>query len=282
MLEGQQRLAFERYVDARIEFLESRVDEMNRPNAGPPAEVIGAAPIQPEDSGVRVWLRIISSRPVLQTLAVFLLCTTAFCLIIEQRRVRNLEMGRDELRAAVVRTAQEIELLRQRVDTGTAPPAQHIQQLPPTPAPEKPLTTPKRDGRRLVTGSGPARQHAAHQASANRTTPESQSAGRRRTNEFSLSPSREFKRVGSLSVLLKAIDKQRRYASLTIATGTAEVDVQHLRLNQPVWVNASNYDQPLGLVIDRITATRVEGHLVEADNSRADLRTSRYRNYGTP
>src|SRR5438270_4302027 len=87
MLEADQRVAFERYMDARISFLESRFDEFNKPDVGPPDEAPDAAP--PEGgSQLKSWFVMANVRPVLQTLAVLLLCTTAFSLILEQARIR--------------------------------------------------------------------------------------------------------------------------------------------------------------------------------------------------
>jgi hypothetical protein len=94
-------------------------------------------------------------------------------------------------------------------------------------------------------------------------------------HEFSLAPSREFKRVGPLSVLVKSIDSQAHAVSLAIVSESVEVNVPLLRVDQPVWVHTA-HGHRVGLVADRITANRIEGHLIEAQ-SKADLRASGMR-----
>ena len=275
MLEGQQRLAFERYVDARIAFLESRFDEMNRPEADPGAP---AAPQPGNPSRIKEWLTVASSRPVLQTLAVLLLCSMSFSLVREQKRVRDLEVGRDKLLVALQQTEHAIELMRDRMDAAeprTAAPL--VQRTPPAGANR--VAT----GRR--TGAGqPAKRAVQQHTKQQKTngirasvpaTPARPSNGHT-PHDFSLPPSREFKRVGPLSVWVKSIDPKVRGVSLSIVSETVEVDVPLLKINEPVWVHTA-HGHLVGLVADRITATRLEGHLIDGENGKSDLRASRAR-----
>jgi len=275
MLEGQQRLAFERYVDARIAFLESRFDEMNRPDAD-----AAAAPAHPPGnrSRIKAWLTVASSRPVLQTLAVMLLCTMTFSLVREQKRVRDLESGRDELRAALQRTGHEVELLRERMDATEPRTASPRAQRTPAASANR-VSTARRAGsaqtiKRAVTQQPKRQLKTGTIRAATPPAPTRPSGGR--AHDFSLPPSREFKRVGPLSVWVKSIGPQARSVSLSIVSETVEVDVPLLKINQPVWVNTA-HGHRVGLVADRITANRLEGHLVEAENGKADLRASRTR-----
>lgn len=285
MLEGQQRLAFERYIDARIAFLESRFDEVNRPDGVP-----GAAPGAPaaadgnmEESKVKAWLSIASSRPALQTLAVMLLCTTALSLMRQQTRIRNLETERDELRSALLRTGHEVQQLRDRLDNSSpsSPLSKHIQKAPAAPEPLQPFMVPKRAKRHVPAQRNVAQQEPSRQAAKASRTPASIPASRRLEGRaisvFSLSPSREFKRVGPLAVLVRSIDHRKGTADLSIVSDTTQVDVQHLRLNQPVWLNLAHRDHRIGLVANRMTANRIEGRLVEAESSKPDLSASRMR-----
>jgi hypothetical protein len=276
MLEGHQRLAFERYVDARIAFLESRFDDMNRADGSSvaPGGLPQSASEPAPEGGIKAWLVAASSRPVLQTLAVVLLCAVSFSLTREQQRVRDLEKGREELRAALLRTVNEVQSLRQRLDApapgGSTPP--RIRPIPPAPAK---ATAPQR---RAGSKSTP-QQHAQAKGAPNRTAP-AESPARpteaRNSYEFSLAPSREFKRVGPLSVWLKSIDPQKNSASVAVVSETVQVDVQLLKPNQPVWIHTA-HGRRVGFVADRITRNRLDGHLVEADNGKSDLRDSRPR-----
>jgi len=281
LLEGRQRLAFERYIDARIAFLESRFDEINRPDTAAGAAAAGpaAAGGKAEVSTIKAWLLMVSGRPVLQTLAVMLLCTMAFSLMREQNRIRSLEAGRDELRAALVRTGREVQQLRARLDATPPPPppAQRAQHIP-APAPLKPFAVPRPAGRkpstqRSMTQSRPRQSDSTNRAQDSGAT--NRHLDGRPIFAFSLSPSREFKRVGPLSVLVKSVDPRKGVASLSIVSETIQMDVQHLKLNQPVWLNVALHDHALGLVANRITGNRVDGHLLEAESGKRDLGTSR-------
>jgi hypothetical protein len=280
MLEGQQRLAFERYVDARIAFLESRFDEMNRPETGGCAPHGAAATAEAEkESRIKSWVAVASSRPVLQTLAVLLLCTMSFSLMWEHKRVRELEARRDEIRAAPVQTGQEWQGPRQKLDPSkpAAAPAPLQQRTPSVPV--KHLGASTRVQRRA--SQPPTAQHARQQqkVSANRVPgrePAAQTAGVRASYDFSLARSREYKRVGPLSIWVKSIDPQTRSVSLSILSENIEVNVPSMKIDQPVWVRTA-HGHRVGLIADRITANRLEGHLIENSNGDADLRASRTR-----
>jgi hypothetical protein len=132
VLEGQQWLAFERYLESRMEFLEARFDESTRP---------GSVPVVPrasdmEDSGSVSWLAFANWKPILPFVAVLLLCTMAFALVREQKHVRDLEASRDELQATLDQTRESLRLLGQKLDAW-GPPLQHsaVQQVEHTPRP---------------------------------------------------------------------------------------------------------------------------------------------------
>jgi hypothetical protein len=281
MLEGQQRLAFERYVDARIAFLESRFDEMNRPETGgsaPHGAAAAAVTAEAEkESRIKSWVAVASSRPVLQTLAVLLLCTMSFSLMREQKRVRELEARRDEIRAAPVQMGQELQGPRQKLDASkpAAAPAPLVQLEPSAPVKDPAAST------RARASQPQAARHARQQqkASANRVPgrePTRRIAEGRASYDFSLARSREYKRVGPLSIWVKSIDPQTRSVSLSILSENIEVNVPSMKIDQPIWVRTA-HGHRVGLVADRITANRLEGHLIENANGDADLRASRTR-----
>jgi hypothetical protein len=281
MLEADQRVAFERYMDARISFLESRFDEFNKPDVCPPDKAMD--PAAPEGgSRLKAWFSMANVRPVLQTLAVLLLCTTAFSLILEQARIRDLEQDREGLRQAILRTTQELQMLRQKV--GVGPPVLGPgPQVEPTPFAAG--VTPKEPQNPAVRKPGneanSTRPHSPHPATNAKRTPAPEASSRmsrtRSTHPFSLSPSRNFKRVGPLSVWLKSVDAKRGTASLSISTGTLQVEVQRLRLEEPIWLNTGKADHPLGLVADRIRANRLDGHLVEPVSAKPELKATQFR-----
>jgi len=277
MLEGQQRLAFERYIDARIAFLESRFDEMNRPDDVGDALTGDRDAAVEEESTIKAWASIASGRPALQALAIVLLCTTAFSVTREQRRIRDLEAGQDQLRIVVLKTSAEVRQLREKLDRPNppAPPlSQPTRRAPVKAAPLRPFPVTRPAGKKLATKRIATSQRGVRGPSS---APAARHPEGQLVCAFSLSTSRQFKRVGPLSVLVKSIDGRKGAASLSIVTETAQLDVEHLRLNQPLWLRVVHYDRPLALVAERISGNRIEGHLWEAESGKRDLRASGFK-----
>jgi hypothetical protein len=242
LLDTQQRAAFEQYLEARLAYLESRFDETLRPPA--PQVLIEREP----PSGFVSWLMTASQKPVLQILAVLLLCTTAFSLVRQQKHVRELEAARDENRTALFQTRQALQMLGQKLEVmgpSQHPPVQQIVHTPATAAHE-------------TTQPAPPRKKQV------------QTAGSRSENIFSLTPSRQFRRVGPIEISVRSVDVQRKNVSLWIASGHFTSAVQ-LRQNQLAWIKLNDQRKLVGLVIDRVTSSRLDGHLIGPRPERQEL-----------
>jgi hypothetical protein len=165
LLERQQRVAFECYVQARIDFLEFRYDEANR---SAPGHLTNA-----EDSGIRSWLAV--GKRHLSELAMVLLCVTALWLVREHQQVRALETARDELRAALYQTRKEIQLLGQQKAL-VNPTLSHMQQ-PLRPSPAVPRSTTQKSPRERQSRRHPGVH--AQQKQTQKSSPSRKSAVRR-------------------------------------------------------------------------------------------------------
>ena len=281
MLEGEQRAAFERYLEARMEFLEFRFDRTNWPGTGV------APPPDREDSSAGSWLAFANCMPVLQILAVILLCATAFSLIREQKHMRALEASRNELGATLSQTRDELQLHRQKLDSWAPrqhPATPHVEHTPPLPARRGPAATLQADKGQWR--RQPAQHVKPKQVGAKREPVlGTQSQRRKRAYyRFSLVPSHQFKRVGPIKISLRSVDAQRKCVSLSILSNPMQIDVPRLQPNQAVWINVGYHEQPLELVVDRIAGNRLDGHLVEPRTNKAELSVSRLRfnAYGKP
>lgn len=151
-LEMQQRLAFERYLESRMEFLESRFDETNPPGSKRPAP--------PEPAPRFAFL----SRPALCALAAVLLLTTAFSFARARSRIRDLEASRDDLRARLQQTRDGLQTLSQKVDTWEMPAPVPIHPAV-QPVVKTPAATPRRKAGPVRKTSGEARRYRAGRAS---------------------------------------------------------------------------------------------------------------------
>ena len=146
-LEGLQWLAFERYLETRLEFLEARFDESLRPAVV--AEIPPASETKLSETGS--WLARFKFRGVLEILAAVLLCTMVFSLLREQKRVRDLEASRDELQATLSDTRDSLRLLGQRVGAWAPPQRPELQKVEhtlPAPAHRGPAAPPRAGGRK--------------------------------------------------------------------------------------------------------------------------------------
>jgi hypothetical protein len=253
MLEGKQRVAFERYLEARMGFLECRFDESNQPGAAPPAEA--------GYFGTGSRLAFAKTRPFLEVLAVILLCTTAFSLVREKQQLRKLETSRDGLQAALNETRDEVRLLGQKVDAGNST-AGHQ-----TPADERgkhKAALPVQQKKTIAKRRDPVQ------------TAQGQRIGAHSYYRFSLGPSRQYTRVGPIEVSVRSVDARRHSANLLIVSNRVKF-VQRAETDQPVWIDVGGNQQPLELVLDRIAGDRLEGHLVESRKVATEPRDSRLK-----
>ena len=254
-LDARQRLAFERYLEARMEFLEFRCDERN----GPGGDLVDAPA---ENRGFwGIDSRFVSSGWIPPVLAMMLLCATTPFLIRQQQHVHDLQLVCDELRATLSETHRTIETLTKEVnDRG---PNQHsdIQQINHTASP--PARTP-----RPAEWKRPRKQIYS---------PRTQTIGTRGYNNFSLVPFHPFKRIGPIEMMVRSLNADRGCVSLSIVSSSGKQELPCLRMNQPVRINSGYRGQSLQLVVDRIDRYGVYGRLIESLGEKTDLRASRHK-----
>jgi hypothetical protein len=229
MLHVQQRVAFERYMEARMAFLELWFHQ-SQGSAATPASCTG----DEENHWSSRWLAFANQKPVLQVLSVLLIGVAAFCLVREQIHARALADARSELQAVRSQATDQLQLLGQRVDALGG--SQH------------PLIQPKTIIAKAKKAPAPK--------------PRLQKVGTPPPNGFSLTPSGKYKRVGPIEVAVRSVDAQRKTVSLFILSDRVTMDMPRVQQNQPVWIKVGNRRQLLGLVIDRIARNRLEGHLI--------------------
>ena len=243
-----RRDAFERYLEARIEYLERRYDEGYRREA--------AMVSQP--TGETGWLKTVSRLanpkwPIIPVLVFGLLSVTVVSFVREQKHVRDLDSARDQLRASVSDTREELQLLAKKFDARESAERSAVRQVEHTA--QAPTPAPQVDGRKP---SGGARWRPLPERMI-KTTSRSVAA----PAYFSIARSSQFKRLGSIKVFLKSVDMRRNCVDISIVSESGKLNVQHLRLNQPVRFKPSYHGQAMELVVDRITANGLSGHLIE-------------------
>src|SRR5262249_22290321 len=125
---AQQR-TFERYVEARMDFVDCCVDRATPPivDCTPPVEMSVPEPTKKKYFGVR-WPPVAIAMPVVRGLSLTLLCATALSVILQQRHTRDLQTGLLELQGSIDRVGEAL-LAWQAVQrqVGDAAPVQPVQ-----------------------------------------------------------------------------------------------------------------------------------------------------------
>ena len=244
-LSDARRDAFERYLEARMGFLECRFDE------GYKQEAAMVSRPTSETAGLKTAFLAAGPKWLIPILAVGILSATVFSFVREHKDVRDLDLARDQLRASLSDTQGQLQLLAKKLDARESTEHSAVRQVEQTVEPPAPV--PQVGGQKTSGGAGWRR--------LSETTKKDTSRAAR--TDFSLSRSSQFKRVGPLVVSLKSVDVRRNSVEISIVSESGKVDVQHLKLNQPVRIKATYRGQLLELEADRITANGISGHLIE-------------------
>ena len=265
VFEAQQR-AFERYIEARMDFLGCWVDQADKPSIdrGSPATM----PVSQSDKKRRlgaVGAPFANGLPILQILPLLLLCVTAIPAILQQRHTRELQAALHDLQARIDRAREAVPPGRQATDAKPVPGLSAIRE-------GKRATSPAATIRRRPAVATQIRQgklsRTGQKKPVQATGIQKAQAGTRRERfgaptyyPFTLSPSRQFKRLGPIRVTVSAIDPRRESVKLSFVSDFGRLDLQQLKPNQPVWIPLGNRQRPLEFVVDRIGWTSLEGHL---------------------
>lgn len=81
--------------------------------------------------------------------------------------------------------------------------------------------------------------------------------------EFDLTKSRQFQRVGSISLSLRKINTRHDYFDLLMLVDDFKLDKKHANLYEPGLVYPSDSRQPLDLVANRIDKDGIHGYISE-------------------
>jgi len=90
-----------------------------------------------------------------------------------------------------------------------------------------------------------------------------QKRGERNIYEFDLSKSKQFRRVGSLSLSLRKVDAKHRVYDLSVMVEDVNLDKKHVNLFEPIWIHLPDRAQPIQLVVNKIDKNQVRGYVSE-------------------
>jgi hypothetical protein len=90
-----------------------------------------------------------------------------------------------------------------------------------------------------------------------------QKRGERDYHEFGLVKSKQFQRVGPISLALRKAHTKKQYADLHLLVDDMRLEKKHINLYEPVLLYPADYGQPLELVINQIDKDLVHGYVSE-------------------
>jgi hypothetical protein len=88
-----------------------------------------------------------------------------------------------------------------------------------------------------------------------------QKRGEQDTYVFDLSKSKQFQRVGPLSLSLRKADTKHRNYDLSVMVDDVNLEKKHVNLFEPVWIHLSDRLQPIQVVVNRIDKDQVKGYI---------------------
>jgi hypothetical protein len=106
--------------------------------------------------------------------------------------------------------------------------------------------------------------------------------GERNYHEFDLRKSKQFQKVGPMSISLRKSDTKHEYCDLVMIVNDSEVSRKHVDLYELVLFYPEGFLQPLEVVINSIGKDAVRGYVSEPKYKPSELGTSASSSEGTP
>jgi hypothetical protein len=95
--------------------------------------------------------------------------------------------------------------------------------------------------------------------------------GERNYYEFEIDKSKQFSKVGPLSVSLRKVNQKHKYYDLALMVDDQQLEKKHLNLYEPMMLSTSDRPQPIELVVNEIHDNLVKGYISEAKYKKGEL-----------
>ena len=223
-LAAKQRIEFETYIEKRLQYAEF-VRDRDNPTGKHGSFQRAAGHSNQRQVGHRLWLGSVASKIAV---GAALLCIAIF-IAREQSRAHSMDVAHDETSATLNHApGDQPSLARQLSASGT--PADIGAPTKVAGKHESPVPTTKSEGR-------------AHYW-------------------FTLKPSTQFKQVGTVRLSLRKDPKQRNF-DLRVIAENSKIEIKHVKLEAPVWIDAPDRFQSVAVVLTRIRKNEVRGYISE-------------------
>jgi hypothetical protein len=98
-----------------------------------------------------------------------------------------------------------------------------------------------------------------------------QKRGERNYYEFEIDKSKQFRKVGPLSVSLRKVNQKHKYYDLAITVDDQQLEKKHVNLYEPMLLSTSGRPQPIELVVNEIHDNFIKGYVSESKYTKAEL-----------
>jgi hypothetical protein len=85
--------------------------------------------------------------------------------------------------------------------------------------------------------------------------------GERSYFEFDLTKSKQFQRVGPLTLSLRKADTRHKNYNLEMVVDDNRLSKKNVNLYEPIWIHAENDSQPIQVVVNRVEKNLVHGYV---------------------
>jgi len=98
--------------------------------------------------------------------------------------------------------------------------------------------------------------------------------GERKYYEFQLDKSKNFQRVGPISLSLRKVNYKHKSFNLTMMIDDFKLDKKNVNLYEPVWITLTDRPHPVELVVNKVSKDQVTGYLSEPKYKKSELSAS--------
>lgn len=98
--------------------------------------------------------------------------------------------------------------------------------------------------------------------------------GERSYFEFDLSKSKQFQRVGPLTLSLRKADTKHKSYDLSMFVDDNQLQKKKVNLYEPIWIHTENDSQPVQIVVNRIEKDHIHGYISAPKYKPSELATT--------
>jgi hypothetical protein len=98
-----------------------------------------------------------------------------------------------------------------------------------------------------------------------------QKRGERNYSEFTLDKSKDFKKVGTVSLGLRKADTKHKRYNLELIVDDQKLEKKNVSLYEPVYLTLADRPQPMEVVVNQITKNEVRGYVSQPKYKKSEL-----------